>query len=177
MVSSLGLPVNENMVLRSVQQVGTVAKERKTNSYNQGPLSCPSLRAASFGSGVLSRRYLKVAWLCPKISCWPPCPSLDPAGSFLRRVLPRWWPDGPQKLLDSSVPPALQPRSALLLTCVLGVHAPWTSLGPCYPNTNLWGCKAHADELSSSSSSPLQTGWYGSLAWTTWSEVGNTQEL
>lgn len=42
-----GLPVNENMVW-SVQQVGTVAKERKTNSYNQGPLSCPSLRAASF---------------------------------------------------------------------------------------------------------------------------------
>lgn len=50
-VSSLGLPVNENMVLRSVQQVGTVAKERKTNSYNQGPLSCPSLRAASLEVG------------------------------------------------------------------------------------------------------------------------------
>ena len=33
MVSSLGLPVNENTVLRSVQQqAGTVAKERKTNS-------------------------------------------------------------------------------------------------------------------------------------------------
>ena len=42
-VSSLGLPVNENVVLRSVQQVGTVAKERKTNSYSKAPLSCPSL--------------------------------------------------------------------------------------------------------------------------------------
>ena len=46
-VSSLGLPVNENMVLRSVQQVGTVAEERKTNSYNKVPLSCPSLSEGS----------------------------------------------------------------------------------------------------------------------------------
>lgn len=68
-----------------------------------------------------------MAWLCPKVSCLLPRPSLDPVGSFLRQVLPRWWPDGPQQLLDSSVPPGLQPRS-VLLTCVLG----FTLLGPAW---------------------------------------------
>ena len=87
-------------------------------------------------------------------------------------MVARWSP-AVAGLLSTPRPPAQVSASDLCL----GVHTSWTSLGPCYPNTNSWGCKDHADEFGSSNSSPLQTGWCGSLAWTTWPEVGNTQEL
>lgn len=88
-----------------------------------------------------------MAWLYPKVSRLPPCPSLDPAGSFLRQVLPRWWPDGPQQLLDSSLPPALQPRSALLLTCVLG----FTLLGPAWDHATPTPTRGAAKTMQMSS--------------------------
>lgn len=181
-VSSLGFEGNERLVLRSVQLVGTVAQERMTKAENKAPFS-PAPASPREGSVFWKwgpqQAVSEGGMVVPtSLLCLPPCPPLDPVSFFLRQALPKWWPDGPQQLLDSSLPSSpLAQRSALLLTSVLG----FTLLGPawatCHPDTNQCGCKEHADELGPGNPAPLETGQCGSPAWTAWPEVGNIKAL